>query len=553
MYKVITLFLWIGLLSSCSVSKGVHKDYELFSKEQTQAYTVQKKETVCVIGRDFLKKNEVGNWELFISGTPEQLGAKQGLLTQDLYAHQEAVFFSQIDSLIPQKNRQKWLLRFVKWYHRDITDYIRKEYRSEIFALSRQSSYTNDLMENAYQRALLLHGAHDIGHAMQNLMLVGCSSFAVWDSKTKDSTLYIGRNFDFYVGDAFAENKLIQFVKPDKGIPFASVSWPGMIGVVSGMNIEGLTVTMNAGKSSIPLKAKTPVSLVTREILQYASNLEEAVQIASQQKVFVSEALLIGSAKDRRAIVLEMSPKKITVYEPEEKDQLITTNHFQSESYKKDRRNQDHIKNSHSLYRYQKIAQRLNEETEVSEKEVAEILRDRSGWQHKPIGNGNEKALNQLLAHHAVIFKPEDRLMWVSSAPYQLGTFKAYDLNTIFSDSLDFTKDIAEKRFEIPPDDFQYTNEYADYQTFKQYDKKMDEVISAKQTVDNSFISNFIRLNPDYWLVYYKAAKYYYIHKQYDLAKEMFEAALSKEVTTQYDVQNIHKYLKKSEKNDTGN
>ena len=67
-------------------------------------------------------------------------------------------------------------------------------------------------------------------------MTVGCTSFGAWADKTDDNTLLIGRNFDFYVGDAFAQNKLIDFVKPTKGYKFMMVSWAGMIGAVSGMN-----------------------------------------------------------------------------------------------------------------------------------------------------------------------------------------------------------------------------------------------------------------------------------------------------------------------------
>ena len=134
---------------------------------------------------------------------------------------------------------------------------------------------------------LTLHGAHDIGHALQDLALVGCSSFAAWGDKSEDGSLILGRNFDFYAGDEFAKDKVVAFIKPTKGYPFMMVTWPGMIGAVSGMNNEGLTITINAGKSKVPLIAKTPISILTREILQYAKNCDEAIAIAKKRKVFV--------------------------------------------------------------------------------------------------------------------------------------------------------------------------------------------------------------------------------------------------------------------------
>ncbi len=39
---------------------------------------------------------------------------------------------------------------------------------------------------------------------------------------------------------------------------------------------------------------------------------------------------------------------------------------------------------------------------------VVELLRNTEGLQNKKNGYGNEKALDQLLGHHSVIFQPED-------------------------------------------------------------------------------------------------------------------------------------------------
>jgi hypothetical protein len=394
---------------------------------------------------------------------------------------------------------------------------------------------------------MYLHGAHDIGHAMQDLMVVGCTSLAVWNENTEDGDLLIGRNFDFYVGDEFAKNKLIEFVESENGIPYMSVSWPGMIGVVSGMNKEGITVTINAGKSKIPLTAKTPISLVTREILQYATTIDEAIAIAKKRKVFVSESILVGSANDKNAVIIEVSPNNFGVYRVENSSKVFCTNHFQSEAYKNDKRNQKHIVESHSEYRYEKLQELLQENKKLNPKKMASILRDKSGLKGEKIGYGNEKAINQLLAHHAVIFSPQKKLVWVSSNPYQLGEFVCYDLNEIFSDKRLKSGEFAKSNLNIAKDPFLDSQEFENYEEFKFAHFEIQNAIDSDDMIlTDDFISHYQSLNPDFWLVYYQSGKYYFKQKEYSKAKTEFEKAMTKEITTIPDKENVEKYLKKT-------
>ena len=145
-------------------------------------------------------------------------------------------------------------------------------------------------------------------------MLVGCTSFAVWGRESADSSLLMARNFDFYMGEEFAKNKLVLFEKPDSGYAYVSVTWPGMLGVVSGMNTQGLAVTINASKLEVPSSSATPISILVKSILQYASNIEEAETIAASFKTFVCESILVGSANDGRAVIIEKTPSAMGIY-----------------------------------------------------------------------------------------------------------------------------------------------------------------------------------------------------------------------------------------------
>ncbi len=504
----------------------------------------KEKDSLYYFKDNYLIRNKQGIWELYLSGNPLQLGLNSGALTQRLYHRQDSLFFNKLTDFVPSERQQHFIYKFLKWFNRDIDKNIIPAYRAELYGQSRYSDTLFDYIAPKYERSLYLHSAHDIGHALQDLMLVGCSSFAVWGEHTQGEKLLIGRNFDFYLSDDFATEKIIRFVRPDKGIPFMSYAWGGMIGVISGMNLEGLTVTINAGKSNIPLKVRTPISLLCREILENASTTEQAIAIARKRKVFVSEAIMVGSAKEHKAVIIEVSPKKFGVYEATN-GMLLCTNHFQSIPYAKDKKNLKQIKQTHTAYRYKRMQELIAENDKLTPKQMAAILRNTEGLGGKAIGYGNEKALNQLLAYHSVIFSPEERIAWVSTNPYQLGEFIAYDLKEIFKGKTYPLHSVyPQSNQNIPSDTFVKEKAYKNYEQYRQLEQQLTKQLREKKTVRPADYLHLVPLNPNYWKGYYLLGEVYWTNHQYKEAKEQYEIALTKEIPYTVERERIGKRLK---------
>jgi isopenicillin-N N-acyltransferase-like protein len=492
-----------------------------------------------VLGHSWMRKSHSGGWEMYVEGAPFERGVITGKLSKGVFAYQEQAFFEQICQLVPSAFYRQFLKYLIAFYNRDLANNLTEEQKLEIYGVSLEANPKFDEIGPAYQRLMNYHAAHDIGHALQNLALVGCSSFASWGGKSADGQLIIGRNFDFYVGDRFADNKIVGFYAPSQGHRFMMVTWGGMTGVVSGMNMQGLTVTLNAAKSELPSGSAMPISLLAREILQYAGTIAEAEAIARRRHTFVSESLLIGSAHDNKAVVIEKTPDEVQVYDPQEQ-QLVCTNHYQSEKLGGTELNRRHMQESASLYREQRINELLDRSGPLTPRSAAAILRDQGGLHDQFIGYGNEKAVNQLICHHSVIFEPAKRVVWLAAAPWQLGKYVAYDLNRIFAmHGLTHNQELVEKD-SIPAAPFLHSPAYPDFVAFRQLAAR----VKNGEPVDPY---ELIRRNPGYYHAYVLAGDVLLRQKKYGPAREVYRQALSKVIASQGEEAYIRKQIEECE------
>jgi isopenicillin-N N-acyltransferase-like protein len=511
---------------------SVDRPPEVTSYESMKTKRINYGNNTYVLGNNWLRKSESGLWEAYIEGNPFERGLAFGRLTRELLFFQETTFIEQIRELIPSDGYLRVLKYFVAFFNRNLDKNIPVEYQYEIFGTSISCSPEYNFIGSGYQRQLNYHAAHDIGHALQGMHMVGCTSFSVWNGSSADSSLLVARNFDFYMGKKFAENKIVCFVNPSEGFKFMMITWADMIGAVSGMNEKGLTVTLNAAKSSIPTQAATPVTILAREILQYASTIREAYEISKKRRLFVSESIMIGSAIDRRTAIIEKSPHASDlVYSST--DRLICSNHYQGRVFSNDEINLENIRGSDSYARYQRVKELLNRYKVLDVESGVKILRDRKSLGDIDAGMGNPLSINQLIAHHAVVFKPESLQVWISTAPWQLGRFMAYDLKKIFNLDIEKIKkheEIASCALAIPSDTFLTSPAYRNFREFQIMKEQLHRYKKNREKLPDSFAEKYILSNPSLYLTYVYLGDYYNQMEMYDKAYSSYQAALTKKL-----------------------
>ena len=123
--------------------------------------------------------------------------------------------------------------------------------------------------------------------------------------------------------------------------------------------------------------------------------------------MFVSESLLIGSANDKKAIIIEKTPLTYDVYDPDS-NYIVCTNHFQGNSLAHTKENIEQMDNSASLYRYNHLMDLMRNNGKNTVQKTVAILRDFKGIDNADIGLGNEKSINQFAAHHS-----SSEMIWV--------------------------------------------------------------------------------------------------------------------------------------------
>lgn len=502
-------------------------------------------EAVAKRNRGSLRKNRYGLWEAHIKGDALERGATYGVLCSELIKHQENTFYHRMHELVPSHRWVEFLHKVVILFNRNMARHIPEEYRKEIYAMSLSASNEYTRYGSNYVRQLNYHAAHDIGHAMQEYMLVGCTSFAAWGSQSATGELIVARNFDFYLGDDFAKNKIVLFVEPTEGYRFVSLAWSGMMGVVSGMNEHGLTITLNALKGDIPTSSAMPISLLARHIMQHATTIDEAYAIAKEAKSFVSEAMLVASAKDGCAAIIEKTPKCTAIYRSEE-SQILCTNHAQSEELKGHKHNLENMATSDSPYRYERLKELVELHAPIDIESAIAIMRDTRGKGDSDIGLGNEKAINQFIAFHSVVFEPTKLRLWVSTTPWQLGEFVCYDLGKVFSGELSSKESYALEELTIAADKVAIESIYPRILRYRELHTTISKNINTKRTIDASILGEFEAVNPNFYDTYNILGDYFLaVVRDRVRAVEYWRKALGLEIPKQSEREKIIRKIDK--------
>ena len=179
LYVLLLLCTALQLLS-CGTAKSIHHKPVIEGYNNTPPVVIKHNDTTYTAGNNFFLKNKQQLWELYIEGDALQLGLLNGALTQEIKEKQEDAFMGKLKQIVPSKFKQKLLRQFLKWYNRKLYLNVPEEYKTEIYGISQYSSDEYNYVAPPYLRALYLHAAHDIGHALADLALVGCTSFAAW-------------------------------------------------------------------------------------------------------------------------------------------------------------------------------------------------------------------------------------------------------------------------------------------------------------------------------------------------------------------------------------
>jgi tetratricopeptide (TPR) repeat protein len=116
-----------------------------------------------------------------------------------------------------------------------------------------------------------------------------------------------------------------------------------------------------------------------------------------------------------------------------------------------------------------------------------------------------------------------------------------YDLNRIFSDTLNFRNKIYEPEFTIPADSFIYSIEYQNFIKYKKYTDilKQKRNLDKIEPLDQHFIKEYKNLNPQYYYTYFELGEYYAALKQNEIALEYYKIALKFEVPRLTEIQLI--------------
>jgi len=378
--------------------------------------------------------------EVGLRGSPEAIGYAHSRLLYDQMVKNEGELLAQFEEAVPSRLARALLVDLARYRYRAIDRGMSSDRLREIAAGALGFSpdpYASVLP--TYQRFVYLNALYDISLSFEASPLVGCTSVLFHGEARPEGGVILGRNFDMEAGDVFDREKAVFFVQGLGLIPFASVAWPGLAGVVSGMNAEGVAVVVHGARAGEPRPSGEPVVHALRRVLERARTTADAVRLLAERDPMVSHLVIVADARGD-ARVVERVPGAAPVARSLA-ERAAVTNHFEGAA-RTDPRNLTVVAESSTSARRARadeLVRRVRAPADAAQ--TLAILRDKLGPGDRELAPGDRRRIDADIATHAVIFDTLTRTLWVSEGPHLTRRSLAFDLRRTLSPTYEPSQD----------------------------------------------------------------------------------------------------------------
>ncbi len=160
------------------------------------------------------------------------------------------------------------------------------------------------------------------------LYVHGCSSLGLEKGSAAGEWIH-ARNLD-YLLHQLARYKTVMVQEWGTSPPtndFVSVGFPGYIGVLTGINSRGISLSAHTSISA-DNAVGVPSGFLYRRIMEEAGTLDQAVAILRTGPRTIGNNILLGSFRENRFVAAEVTARRCETRAPEG-GVVVVTNHFQ--------------------------------------------------------------------------------------------------------------------------------------------------------------------------------------------------------------------------------
>ena len=397
--------------------------------------------------------------ETRLEGTPAEIGWAMGKLLRPVIIQTETQLYQKFERYVPRPWARALLLDWARVRYSHLDDNLELPFRQELaaYGLALEPDPFVSFMPT-YQRLVYLSSLYDVSLSFEHAPLVGCTTFLLHGTSGKDGHSFLARNFDFEVDDVFDEKKVVYIMVEQGAIPYASVAWPGLPGVVSAINAAGVAMVVHGGRAGQFDIHGRPVLQTMRSVIGHAKTSHEAVELLRGLNPMVSHLVVLTDAQGDGMVVERVPGQSPYVYRMPER--AVVTNHFVGPAAD-DPRNVRVREDTSTVYRQQRGQQLLAQlRRQAGAEALATLLRNRQGLNGEALPLGDRRAIGAVIAAHGVVFDCTARKLWVSTAPHLLGKFVELDLTELLAPHVDPIA-AGQHRRVLPADDLLVSGRYA--------------------------------------------------------------------------------------------